>query len=156
MGEYLLAEVFHYPYHYYIWLLMPLGGIVTGIYQWKHETKQQVRTVLSDAIGHLWSGLGILFIVLIFVNIKIGWQHAFIFYILIYAVGTFVTGRMMKFQPLVWGGISNFIIAILAANYTMVHQSFFAAIALLLSYIIPGHLLKAQFKKQQLLWKKSQ
>jgi hypothetical protein len=148
MGEFILATVFEYPHHYYIWFLMPVGGIVTGIYQYRHKRKMQVKTVVSDSISHLWTGIGIMFFAIVFINFKIGWHYAFVQYILLYGIGTFITGRIMKFNPLVWGGISNFILAFFAADYNMIYQSLFAAIALLLSYIIPGHMLKAQFKKR--------
>lgn len=148
VGQFVLASVFKYPHAYYVWFLMPLGGIITGIYQYKHERKVQVRTVLSDSISHLWSGIGLLFIAIFFINMKIGWDYAFVQYVLLYATGTFITGRLMKFPPLVWGGLSNFVIAFFAADYNMVYQSLFAGIALLFSYIIPGHILRAQFKKR--------
>jgi hypothetical protein len=148
IGEFLLATGFHYKHHYIVWFLMPIGGIITGIYQSRMKKKEQIRTVLSDSIGHLWSGIGLLFFAIFFINMKIGWDFAFVQYILLYATGTFITGRMMKFTPLVIGGLSNFVIAFFATDYNMVYQSLFAGIALLLSYIIPGHMLQAQFKKR--------
>jgi hypothetical protein len=148
IGEFVLATAFDYKHHYIVWFLMPIGGIITGIYQSREKKRRRVKTVLSDSINHLWSGIGLMFIAVVFINMKIGWDYAFVQYILFYAIGTFITGRMMKFPPLVWGGISNFVIAFFAADYNMVYQSLFAGIALLLSYIIPGHMLHAQFKKR--------
>jgi len=148
VGQFVLAEIVQYSHSYYVWFLMPLGVIVTGIYQFKVERHRPVKTILSDSIGHLWSGIGLLFIAIFFINMKIGWEFSFVQYILLWALGTFITGRIMKFPPLVWGGLSNFIIAYFAADHTMVYQSLFAGAALLLSYIIPGHMLKAQFKKR--------
>jgi len=86
--------------------------------------------------------------VLVIVNITGSyWENAFTYYILLYAIGTYVTGKFIKFKPLVIGGGINFLLAIICSRLSFDYQILMGATAILISYIIPGHLLRKQYKK---------
>jgi hypothetical protein len=59
----------------------------------------------------------------------------------LYGLGTFVSGLLLKFRPLIICGIINWILAMIAVKFDFDSQMLFGAAALLISYIIPGHLL---------------
>ncbi|HEX3024813.1 MAG TPA: hypothetical protein VHP12_06350, partial [Chitinophagaceae bacterium] len=63
-------------------------------------------------------------------------------------IGTFVSGGLIKFRPLIIGGIINFILAVVCSRFSFDHQLLFAAAAILISYIIPGYLLRKQYQHQ--------
>ena len=142
-------HLLHSPYHYYVWFLMPLGGILTGIYGTRQRKKQRTKTIVKQALTDLWSGLGLAFLVVIFINIKTGWQNAFLGYILLYAIGTFISGRILRFRPLIIGGLINFGLVIVACFFTYFEQGLISGVAILISYIIPGHMLRAHYKNRQ-------
>jgi hypothetical protein len=56
-------------------------------------------------------------------------------------LGTFISGKLLKFTPLVVGGIINWILACIAGYLHYDYQMLLTAVAILTSYIIPGHLL---------------
>jgi hypothetical protein len=148
--EYILKTYIEYSYHYGVWWLMPVGGIVSAIYGARQSRNIQVRTFVSEAIGYLWLAIALAFVSLVMVNMfsDKGWQTAFTYYILLYAIGTFVTGKLIAFRPLVIGGFINFILAAISARFAYDEQLLIGAFAILISYIIPGHLLRSRARKQ--------
>lgn len=136
-----------------IWLLMPLGGIVSFIYGAKQSKTQKVVTHIETSINQLWLTLGFAFIAIMIAAYSHILLEIIPLFILLYAIGIFYTGRILKFMPMVIGGalcFPLFIACLLFSemdekNYS--YQLLVLAIAILVSYIIPGHLLKAKYKK---------
>ncbi len=150
IAQYILKVYLLYPNHYIVWWLMPVGGIISGIYGSRQSKKQQVKSFVEEAVAYVWLSLAISFIVLIIISMTANtWQTAFTYYILLYGIGTFVTGSLIRFRPLVIGGIINFILAAVCVRFSYDNQLLIAAIALVTSYIIPGHLLRMKYKKQK-------
>ena len=77
------------------------------------------------------------------------WQYAFTYYILLYAIGTFVTGKLIRFRPLVIGGVINFVLASVSVRFSYDYQLLIGSLAILVSYIIPGHLLRMRYQQQK-------
>lgn len=149
IAAYVLKVYLQYPNHYFVWFLMPVGAIISGIYGIKQSKKEKVKTFVGEAVWYLWIGLAIAFILLAFINsFTFGWQTAFTYYILLYAIGTFVTGKLLRFKPLVIGGLINFILAAVSVKFGYDLQLLIGALAILISYIIPGYLLKVRYQKQ--------
>lgn len=63
-------------------------------------------------------------------------------FILLYALGTFITGRFIQFKPLMLGGGSCFAISLVSFLLDGPEQLLMVALAILFSYLIPGHMLK--------------
>jgi len=80
--------------------------------------------------------------------IKIGWENCYPFYIVLYGIGTFATGRVLQFKLFLWGGLASFALAATAIWFTFDYQALFAAAAIFISYIVPGHLLRIKNKRK--------
>ena len=65
---------------------------------------------------------------------------------LIYGIWLFISGGALKFRPLIIGGIVNWLLGITAFFFAFEMQLLILALAVLLGYIIPGHLLKRKFE----------
>ncbi|MBO9684773.1 MAG: hypothetical protein J7502_19235 [Flavisolibacter sp.] len=143
LAQFILKVVLHYERHYLVWLGVIPAVIITIIYTVKQNKRRGVRTYIGDSMTSLWTGVGISFFVLSFIisSSKEGWMFSYPFFILLYGLGTFISGRILKFSPLVIGGIINWILACIAAYLHYDYQMLLAAAAILISYIIPGHLL---------------
>jgi hypothetical protein len=147
IGQYVLMSR-GYEKHYMAWWITVLA-LVVHIYFIVRDTKRErVSTYIGEANGYLWMGLGFSFMILAVIFSQIGWQYCLPFYVLFYALGTFVSGSMIKFRPMVFGGALSFVIAAVTAFASYEYQLLLAALSLLTSYIIPGHLLRAQDQKQ--------
>lgn len=148
VSQYILKIYFNYPHHYLVWLITFVCLAFTVFFLRRDAKKEKVKTYAGDNMGYLWMGLGISFFVLGMIFVKFGWQYCYPFYILLYGIGTFVSGQILKFVPLTIGGITCFILAATSVWFNIDLQMLFAAAALLFSYIIPGHLLQVNYKKR--------
>ena len=148
-AQYILKVVFDYPYHYRVWWLVVLYVILSFSITRRHKRKEQSKTYIQEAVGYLWFGIGMSFFVLAFVFSKIGWQYCYPVYMMLYGLGTFVSGNLTKFKPLIIGGIISWFLAAVSVWFNYDQQILFASAALLASYIIPGHMLRAQYQRDR-------
>ncbi|MDZ4810068.1 MAG: hypothetical protein SGI96_17670, partial [Bacteroidota bacterium] len=68
----------------------------------------------------------------------------FPFFIMLYGLGTFVSGSIIRFRPLVIGGIVAWALAIGSTLVSYDYQMLFGAAAILVSYIIPAYMLRSR------------
>lgn len=145
--QYFLKNIVHYQYHYYAWLMVIIGISGSVYFGSKQDKKAKVKTYIDESIDHLWISICITYFALGLIFAKIGYENAFTFYILFYGIGCFVTGRLIKFTPLVWGGIGAWLLAILSAYLDYDTNILITAVSILISYIIPGYLLRMKYKQ---------
>ena len=144
--DFILLYVVNSPYHYYAWLITILTFIPHFILLRRDKKHRKVSTFINEAIYYVWVIIGISFWVLNVAFIKIGWEYSFTFFILLYGIGTFISGSLMKFKPMRTGGIICMFLVALAPYLSFPFQVLLGAVAILISYIIPGHLLRNQYK----------
>jgi hypothetical protein len=146
-GQFLLKHIVKYEQHYHVWWLVVVGivfSIWNGI---KEGRKQRVKTYVGEAMKYLWIGIGVSYFVLSMILTKIGWDSpVFPFFILLYGLGTFISGSFIKFRPLIIGGTIAWALAIGAVYVEYDYQMLFGAAAILISYIIPAYMLRARNK----------
>jgi hypothetical protein len=130
-----------------VWWLIVVGIIFSAWYGNKEGKTRKVRTYVGDSIKYLWIGMGIAYFVLSMILSKYGWDKiVFPFFIMLYGLGTFVSGNIIQFRPLVIGGAIASAIAISAAFVEYDYQMLLAAAAILISYIIPAYMLRRRKK----------
>lgn len=130
-----------------VWLLMPVGGIISMIYGAKQNKKEKIKTYVGTYMSYLWGAMGMAMLVVLGMAFKIGIDVTYPILILIYGIGTFVSGGLLSFRPLIIGGVICFVLSVVSFFAAFQYQLLFIATAMLVSYIIPGHLLKAKFNK---------
>ena len=87
------------------------------------------------------------FFVLGMILTKLGWETVvFPFFIMLYGLGTFVSGSIIRFRPLIIGGIIAWALAIGSTFGSYDYQMLFGAAAILVSYIIPAYMLRSRNK----------
>ena len=131
-----------------VWLLMPVLAVIHIIMNFSDRKKTKVLSYNTNAIGSLWLALGISFVVLTIVASK-NKIDMLPFLILFYGIGNFVSGRILQFNPSIYGGISCFILSILVTYVNGPETLLILALSVLLAYIIPAFILKKEFKNQQ-------
>jgi hypothetical protein len=141
IGQFMLKVVVHYRHHYIVWLLTFAGVFVSILHAHKQKSRQNVRTYIGDSMRYLWLGMGVTFFVLSFIISKNTWFYSYPFFIMLYGLGTFVSGKILQFKPLVIGGVIAWVLACIATFFDFDYQMLFSAAAILISYIIPGYLL---------------
>lgn len=144
LSQFFLKVVLHSRYHYLVWLIVIPTVVITIVHTRRRNKNYLAKTYIGESMSHLWTGIGISFFILSFIisNTKEGWLNGYPFFILFYGLGTFVSGKILQFTPLIVGGIFNWALAIVSIYVPFDYQILLAAAAILTSYIIPGHMLK--------------
>jgi hypothetical protein len=143
--QFLLKVVLGYRHHYLVWLITIVALIITILHSKRQSRRYGYKTYVGESMGYLWMGIGISFFILtIIISAGIGWLYAWPFFILFYGLGTFVSGKIIQFKPLVVGGIICWILAVACVFVKYDYQLLIAAAAILFSYIIPGHLIQSK------------
>ncbi len=137
-------------YSYYTWpILMPLGGIVSAIYGFTRMKKQpkRVKTFVDRAMAYVWIAFGASLFIVLSSGGQIGFEKVYPFVLVVYGIGTFITGGIIKMKLFVFGGIFCWILAIAAFYVTFDIQLLLLAAAIAVAYIIPGHVLNSNYRK---------
>ncbi len=136
----------------YFWVAWPVtmtvGGITSGVVGYRMGKKAQVKTFFDTAVVSLWYAFTItLFIILISAGAgKISWQMSNVLIIALYGLGTFISGKMMQFKPLIFGGVFSWIAAIVGIFLPPMYSMPLVSVSIIVSYLIPGYLLKSRAK----------
>ncbi|QNH61746.1 hypothetical protein [Hymenobacter sediminicola] len=128
-------------------VLMSLGAVVAFVHGMRRGRRERTRTAQGDFMAFLWGGFGVLMLMLIGVGTAYGWQVAYPLIIALYGLGTFATGGALRFRPLIWGGAACWLLAAVAFRVDMDAKLLLVAAAVLVAYIVPGHLLKSQYRR---------
>ncbi len=141
-GQFVLKHFLNYEKHYLVWLVVFVGVAGTIYFSFRDAKSRKVKSYIDEMMMHLWIGMGITFFIVSMILGKIGWgTTVFPFFMVLYGLGTFVSGSVIKFKPLIIGGIVSWILAVVAVYLSYDYQILMGALAILFSYIIPGHLL---------------
>ena len=150
--QFLLLHVFQYPYHYIVWL----ATIPVFIYQFFFLNKNKDKTVATYTdyiISYVWITFAIVIILLGFLIgfLTTGEYYTHIIHILlaVYGMPVFLTGVIVRFKPLVIGGIACWALCIISTfikEYD--YQFLLIPVAMLIAWVIPGDLLRAKYKQQ--------
>ncbi len=146
--QYYLKVIAGYPQYYLAWLITPVVLVIHFLFVYRDAKRVRVKTFINEANGYLWTAIGLGYFSLVFVFIRIGWQYCFPFYIAFYGMGTYVSGSLIRFKPLIIGGMLCFPLVIIAAYSNYDTQTLLAALAIFISYIIPGHILRYRYQKE--------
>ena len=129
---------------------MPLGGLVSTIYGVRMGKKEKVKTYLDQFMSYaLIAFLVSLFSVLFYMTRNGGQPTlAYPLIMMVYGAWLFISGGALQFRPLMIGGCINWGLSIASMFVEFQGQLVILAIAVLLGYIVPGHMLKASHDKQ--------
>jgi hypothetical protein len=150
----LLASILHFIGLYYwpkfAWLpwaiLMPLAGIASGVLG-SRMSRQKASSHFEKIMGYLWGGMTIVLLVVLVQGARVGWDVAYPMLILLWGWATFVSGGILKFKPLVAGGILSLILGAAAFWMPFHIQILTIAASMIFTYLLPGYMLRSQSRK---------
>lgn len=116
-------------------------GIVATIIFLKKKNSKMTLTYTTYFINKMWIVLGICFIVVVFINVTQG-KMPFTYTLIIAGIGTLVSGWVMKFMPLIIGGILFLVSAIASVYIVDEYKPLLHGIVFVAGYLMPGYLLK--------------
>lgn len=144
LGMFTLLK-WEYSHPYVVWLVTIPAWIISLYKGFKTEKAEHVTTHLDKVSLCLWISFGICLFTLVGFGAKINYQLNPLI-ITISAIPTFVSGVVLRFKPLMWGGVAFWIFGIISFLTPSETQPLIGAVAILCGYLIPGYLLK--YKKE--------
>ena len=145
LAQFVLLQM-NNPYNSWPWMLMPLAAIAQFFIMRQERRNEKVKTHVGKVIGRLWLIVG-LSIGLTIVMSQFLEKNTYPILLMLYAIGTFVTGSALKVNALVYGAICCWIMSIASYFIDFEYQLLLLAAAMIVSYIIPGYVLSARYKK---------
>ncbi|MEO9964970.1 MAG: hypothetical protein ABJF11_04230 [Reichenbachiella sp.] len=145
LSHYILDKYTSYEYPFVVWLITIPAIVATIWYSIKLKSKAQSQSHLTRLYGEVWIGVGISIILSLIFMSKINFNHTAII-MMSAGMGTYLSGRMLKFKPLVFGAIALWLSSLICFTLPMTEQHLVASIGILAGYLIPGYLLKSMEK----------
>lgn len=134
---------------YLAWNLVWIGAIASIIKGIKDSKKIAVKTFVGETMKFFGISQFILYSGLAFFFGKYNlWHISFPLYILVYAVTCFFMGSIMQFPLLKLTGLLCLPIMVVGVFVSFEWQLLLIALAILISYVIPGHVLYRKEKTQ--------
>ena len=139
-----------YEHHYLPWpILMSAGAVISLIYNSRAQKKKGVKTYIDEFMLYIVGAFVISLFLSLFFMVRIGPEGSYPIVMILYGFFTFSMGGILKFNPLLIGGVVCWVCAIASFYVPFDQQLIFLAISVLGGYIIPGHILKANYKHEQ-------
>ena len=121
-----------------------IGGIVSSVHGAREGKRNAVNNPMERVVGWLWGAFVITMMITIVVNV-LHRQDPGAMITLLTGFATFMTGQIMRFRPLILGGILFWAVGI-AMHFTddaLVSTALYCC-AMFFGYIMPGIMLKHQ------------
>ena len=139
-GHYFLDQFTSYEYPYIIWLITIPAWIISMIHGFKKSKEARVKTYGENLVMWVWLSFLFSYLIIVFSGQFAGSITVLI--LIMAGMCTFITGLILKFKPLIYGGSSFWIFSalILAVDYS--YAPLISGLATFIGYLIPGYLLK--------------
>ena len=147
--QFLAAYFYKSENAYYVWFLTWIIAVYQIFFLRKKRKSRKVKTYTDDINQFVWIAFFICMMLLIFILIRFKMYEVINPAILVmYGMPTFLSGIILKFKPLLTGGICCWIFAAVSPFIDPEFQLILIACSIIAGWIIPGYLLKQKFKKE--------
>jgi hypothetical protein len=122
--------------------LVIIGWIIQFFYIKKQYVKRGYKTFFGKVISYLWIISGCTIFLMVYLAM-VRHESPEPYILAAISIPTVITGVMIRFRPLIIGGVLFILFAILAVNVqTDYIRSAVTALALICGYLVPGYLLR--------------
>lgn len=148
--EFVLLQI-NYEKHYLVWMLCWAAFIYQAIFLARKRRQKTVQTYTHDILKYVW----LVFIIIMFLmgflfGAILGGEYYKMItpgFLAIYGMPTFLSGIILRFKPLIIGGISCWVLSIVSTLIPPEYNLLLVAAAMIVAWIIPGYLLRSRFRK---------
>lgn len=140
LGMFTLIQL-EYSRPYIVWLITIPAWITSMYFGYKQGRAERMVTHIDRIAMWMWIIYGVSIFTLVFFGKAINWNLNPVI-LLMTVVPTFVSGVVIRFKPLILGGISIWFFSIVCFLVDMQYQFLVGALAVTIGYLIPGYLLR--------------
>ena len=150
LGQYLMQYVWHLENFWIIWLLTWVAIAYQVVYLKRREKKKRVRSYMDDVLKYVWLVFAILMVLMTLLLSRIVQQpdQVNMAVLVLYGMPTFLSGIILKFRPLIWGGIGCWLLSLVSMFIPFEFYMLLLGAGVIIAWIIPGYLLQSKYKKQ--------
>jgi hypothetical protein len=152
ISQFILRYVAHYPKDYLVWMLTWVALAVQVVYYSRKGKRLTVKTYTDEITGYVWLAFMIMLVlagVLVNSTLQPAQEYIGVIVILIlYGMPTFLSGIILKFRPLIMGGLCCWLLSVLTVFLPHEFSILLISVAVIAAWIIPGYLLRSRYKKQ--------
>jgi hypothetical protein len=135
----------------WIWGLTWVALLYQTVYLIRLKKKIRVSTYADDILKAIWLvfvGCGLLLAVVVG---RLGdWNTMYPLILMLYGIPTILSGTVLRFKPLVWGGIICWMLCMVSVFLPLRYNLLMVSLAVIAAWIIPGYMMKQKFAKENL------
>lgn len=148
LSQFILLNTEYAEFNFYPYLLVVPGAIYTAIVESKRHKKQKSPDYITHVMTAVWITAGINMLIAGFVFAPLLRTSPVPIILTILGLATIVSGATVKFKPLIWGGIICNILGIASVFVPYFYHSVIVIAAIIAADLIPGYIVRNQYKKQ--------
>ena len=142
---YMTTREMPYPLHI-AWIIMPVIGMpVALVYKLRQDKSNPTPNVVRDWHGYIWMAFGISMFLTFLLTSSAG-ITPIPFLLILAGFATFLSGILLRFKPLVVGGIIFWVGALISVWLPGETPLLVNAAATVAGYLVPGYWLNRQFR----------
>jgi hypothetical protein len=148
--QFIAAYFFNYEDAYRIWYVTWLAVIYQIFFLRKKRRSATVRTYTDEINKFVWITFFICEMLLVFILLQFKKYEVINPVVLVlYGMPIFLSGIILKFKPLIIGGICCWVVAAISPFININFQLLLTACSIISGWIIPGYLLKSKFRNEK-------
>jgi branched-subunit amino acid ABC-type transport system permease component len=132
-------------------VILPVSGLIFTLYYILKQRKK-VQTYIGISLRYVWISLfaSMVLVNLIQMNVlhRVNFELQHPIFMVLIAFAVTVTGGILRYRLIIAGGIIFGLLALAASYFELQTQLLLEAIAWIIAFIIPGHLLYAKRNKK--------
>lgn len=156
---------FEFSLPFDIWLLTLVAVIPQIVISIRENKNKKARTYNDIAMDYLWITFGISIFLLIHANMGVSnalsdlggnqpestgfhyYDYTTSLFLILYGFPTFVTGGIMKFKPMIFGGIYCWVCSIIAVYTPALTDLLLLGSAAFFAWLLPGIIMNSRYRK---------
>lgn len=133
--------------HYYVWFTMVLGGIFIGFY-FRNKKGSTPMPLTGRVLAYIWTFIGLNVFIFAFLFPITAGSLLLFFILAMIGIGTIISGALIRFSWLTYGGIICNILAFVTIFSKPVYWGVISIVAIIFADLIPGYMLRAKYRNQ--------
>lgn len=149
LGHFISLEFNLFERPEWIWGGTWLAFLYQMFYLARQKKKVRVSTYTDDLLKAIWIVFVSCGIIVGLVTSKSGnWQSTYPLILMLYGVPTILSGTVLRFNPLIYGGIACWILSISSVFLPLKYNLLMVSLAVIAAWIVPGYLMRQRFANE--------
>ncbi len=148
--QFVAIKIYDWDLHWIFWpITMAITAVIAVLVGRREYKNHRHTTFVDNSMKYLWGGFVIFLFLVLNMGPVIGWKLTYLLLIGLYGMGTFISGGILKFRPLIIGGLLSLLLSAIGIFGREMINDFtdvliLLDISIIVSYLVPGYMLRAK------------